>query len=530
MTDEIEQGPDPNEVRRHAKKMHTELEYRQKYRRIDFYKPNRSQLLFHALQVPEKALRAGNQLGKTHGAGAEFAFQTLARYPDWWRGRKFVVPPKIERPIDFMGWASCTTSTKVRDGSQLKLLGPVRDQGGLGTGLIPLDNIVGRPTMARGIADFVDTATIRRETGGIAHIQFKTYEMGREAYQGTPVDVNWLDEDVSREDDSIYGECIARKTTTRGIIMCSLTPLLGLSPLRKRFKERANGDCAEILMTIDDCAVSVGGHIPDEDIPGIIASYKESERATRAYGADMQGEGAVFEIPEETIKHSRDPATFPPYWRWLWACDFSHAGLSASSHPFAAVLGCHDTDNDVIYIVEAIRLRQMLPIQHVARIKENPCWDAPWAWPHDGNNQSGIESSETYAAVYRRLGLKMLATHATFKDGGYNLGSGIAEMEQRFATGRLLVAKHLGDWFDEYRGYHRVNNLIHKVDDDLMSATRVLCMQIRSAKTLDPYRPGTGPFARRQEAVSVPYRGGPLHSETEDVFGGHVGFDVFTGQ
>jgi hypothetical protein len=64
-----------------------------------------------------------------------------------------------------------------------------------------------------------------------------------------------------------------------------------------------------------------------------------------------------------------------------------------------AVLGCHDTDNDVIYIVEAIRLRQMLPIQHVARIKENPCWDAPWTWPHDGNNQSGIESSETYAGV-----------------------------------------------------------------------------------------------------------------------------------
>jgi hypothetical protein len=93
-----------------------------------------------------------------------------------------------------------------------------------------------------------------------------------------------------------------------------------------------------------------------------------------------------------------------------------------------------------------------------------------------------------------------------------------------------LVAKHLTEFFDKYRGYDRVNNLVHKVDDDLMSATRVLCMQIRSAKTLDPYRPGTGPLARRQEALSIPYRGGPLHSETEDVFGGGSGFDVFTGQ
>jgi hypothetical protein len=124
----------------------------------------------------------------------------------------------------------------------------------------------------------------------------------------------------------------------------------------------------------------------------------------------------------------------------------------------------------------------------------------------------------------------MLLSHATFKDGGYNFVSGLAEMEQRFASSRLLVAKHLTEWFDEYRGYHRVNNLVHKVDDDLMSATRVLCMQIRSAKALHPYRPGTGPLARRQEAFehAIPRRA--LTHETEDVFGGGPGFDVFTGQ
>ena len=34
MTDELEQGPDANEIRRHAKKMLTEFEYRKKVRRI----------------------------------------------------------------------------------------------------------------------------------------------------------------------------------------------------------------------------------------------------------------------------------------------------------------------------------------------------------------------------------------------------------------------------------------------------------------------------------------------------------------
>jgi hypothetical protein len=49
-----------------------------------------------------------------------------------------------------------------------QLLGDV-SAGGLGTGLIPLDNIVGF-TNSRGISGFVDTVTLRRETGGSAII------------------------------------------------------------------------------------------------------------------------------------------------------------------------------------------------------------------------------------------------------------------------------------------------------------------------------------------------------------------------
>jgi hypothetical protein len=102
-----------------------------------------------------------------------------------------------------------------------------------------------------------------------------------------------------------------------------------------------------------------------------------------------------------------------------------------------------------------------------------------------------------FAATYRKLGLNMLLKHATFKDGGYNFENGIAEMELRFATGRLRIAQHLHEVLDECRGYHRVNGLVHKVDDDLLSAIRVLSMQIRSAKVLLPNRPHrSGSFVR----------------------------------
>ena len=78
------------------------------------------------------------------------------------------------------------------------------------------------------------------------------------------------------------------------------------------------------------------------------------------------------------------------------ANDFSHGGMSAAAHAFAAVLGVWDRESDT----------QALPINHVAAIKQHPCWDAPCAWPHDGGHH-GFESGETFAATYRKLGLNM---------------------------------------------------------------------------------------------------------------------------
>jgi len=130
MSEEIEYGPDPNAVRRHAKKMLTDAQYRQKYRRIDFYKPNPKQLEFHNSGATELMLRAGNQLGKTTAGGAEMTFDSLGVYPAWHQGRKFLVKPPIERSVDFIGWAGCMTSTTTRDGIQLKLIGDVTQADG----------------------------------------------------------------------------------------------------------------------------------------------------------------------------------------------------------------------------------------------------------------------------------------------------------------------------------------------------------------------------------------------------------------
>jgi phage terminase large subunit-like protein len=467
--------------------------------------------------VAERMLRAGNQQGKTHAAAAQMTFDALALYPEWYTGRRFDKPLPIERPFDFLGWAASTTSVKTRDGAQTKLLGDLTQSDGLGTGLIPLDNIVGKPDMARGIAKFVDSTVLRREDGGRAVIRFKTYEMGREAFQGEPCDEVWLDEDVKGEqNESIYGECQARTTTTNGIILVTLTPLLGLTPIRRRFKGHLPGT-AEVVMTVDDALASNGGHILDEHLATLISKYKKHEQATRLYGADMQGEGAVFETPWDDVTYKQDPATFPPYWRWLWALDFRHSGSASTGHPFAAVLLCRDLDNDVIRVVDGFKMHGLAPMQ-VARLKQNPMWDAPVAWPHDGGRGASLISGETVAQTYRKLGLNLRATHATHPLGGFDFEAGLSLLEERFATKRLLVASHLAEVRDEYQGYHRVNGLVNKIDDDLLSAIRVGCMDIRYAKSMSE-------FAR--QAANRRAEGGGLaqgvdfdvHGASGDVYG-----------
>jgi hypothetical protein len=206
--EEREQGPDPNSVRRHAKKLLTNAEYLKKYRRLGFYKPHPKQIEFHNLLAVEKCLRAGNQLGKSHAGGAQTAMDAIGWWPDWYKGHRFDKPVPIERPFEFLAWVASPTSATTRDGVQMKLLGDIRQTDGLGTGLLCLDNIVGRPTMARGISDFVDTITLRRESGGRALIRIKTYEQDRRAFQGEPCDEIWLDEDVSWDNDTIYGDSL----------------------------------------------------------------------------------------------------------------------------------------------------------------------------------------------------------------------------------------------------------------------------------------------------------------------------------
>jgi len=55
-------------------------------------------------------------------------------------------------------------------------------------------------------------------------------------------------------------------------------------------------------------------------------------------------------------------------------------------------------------------------------------------------------------------------------------------MLDRMYTGRLKVARHLADWWEEFRLYHRDEGKVVKEYDDLMAASRYLIMSLRFAR------------------------------------------------
>ena len=426
---------------------------------LKLYVPYPKQSDFHAAGKThrERLLMAGNQLGKTMSAGAEMAMHASGRYPDWWRGYVF------DKGMPF--WCAGVTGESTRDNPQRILYGPL---GQAGTGMLPKDSIKD-VTNKRGIPNAVDTLVIRHGGGGDIQatdslIGFKSYDQGREKWQGPTLGAVWFDEEPPQD---IYTEGLTRTNVAMGPVMVTFTPLQGMSDVVKRFLIDKVPGTSVTSMTIDDV-----GHYSESDRAAIIASYPAHERDARSKGIPTMGSGRVFAMDEELIKC---PAfDIPKHWPQIAGIDFGWG------HPSAGVRMAWDRDGDVLYITACHRASEQTPAMFAASVRPWGDW-LPWAWPHDGL-QHDKGSGEQLAAQYKRQGLRMLADRATFEDGSNGVEAGIMEMIDRMQTGRLRVFSHLNDWFEEFRMYHRKDGLIVKMNDDILCASRYALMMRRAGK------------------------------------------------
>jgi phage terminase large subunit-like protein len=324
----------------------------------------------------------------------------------------------------------------------------------------------------------LDSIKVKHASGQIAHLAFKSYEKGREKWKGETLDFVWFDEEPPID---IYTEGLTRTNATGGLVYLTFTPLLGMSDVVRRFIIDKVQGTHVTQMTIDDVE-----HYTPQQRQAIIASYQEWERDARLKGVPQLGSGRVFPVSEDLIKC--EPFAIPSYWAQGCGIDFGW------DHPSAGVRMAWDRDSDTYYVTAAHRAKQQTPGVFAIAVRGwGPLW---WAWPHDGL-QHDKGSGEQLAAQYRTQGLKMLPERATFEDGTSGVEAGIAFMLDLMQTGRLKVFSHLGDWFEEFRLYHRKDGLIVKVNDDLLSATRYALMMRRkfSALTLAARRGGQAEYA-----------------------------------
>lgn len=171
------------------------------------------------IEHQERAFISGNRCGKTQAAAYEITAHLTGNYPHWWSGRR------LTRPNTW--WAGGEDAKTVREAGQTALLGPAN---ALGTGMVPGD-LIDRAVPKSGVPEAFDSISVNHIAGGKSRLVFKSYDQGREAWQGAKVDGVWFDEEPPLH---VYMEGLTRTMATvpgeaNGMAISTFTPLKGLS-------------------------------------------------------------------------------------------------------------------------------------------------------------------------------------------------------------------------------------------------------------------------------------------------------------
>ena len=441
-----------------------EIGARKRYNKVDFYDPYPYQLNFHETgsEANQRLLMAANRIGKSYCGAAEMAYHVTGLYPKWWNGRRF------KKPI--VAWAGGVSNETTRDIVQFELLGSPDDPEAFGSGAIPRSCII-KTERKPGVPNAKSMSLIKHVSGGNSSLFFKAYEMGVDKWQGRSVDCVWLDEEPSRE---LYSQAVTRTLDRRGMVYMTFTPENGMTETVASFMNRLQSGQSLTNATWDDASERImsmkgeSGHLSEAVMDQILSSYSPHEREMRRYGRPSIGSGLVFPLSEDKILI--DPIHIEEHWPRIAAIDFGW------DHPTAVVWCAIDRDTDTFYIYDCYRASKASPAVHAEIIRSRPNF-VPIAYPHDGNRRDSM-GNPGLADQYRNLGCNFLLEHFSNPAAlGENKGSnsieeGLMAMLQSMENDKFKVFSPLSDWFEEFRMYHRKQNKVVPIRDDLLSASR----------------------------------------------------------
>jgi len=414
---------------------------------------------FAAGHTKERLFMAANRIGKSEAGAYEVTCHLTGLYPHWWVGRRF------EKPVEC--WAVGTNSQTTRDIVQAKLLGTVHAPG---TGMVP-SHLIAKTITARGLSGALEGAHVKHVTGGMSLIGLKSYEQGRQSFEGTAKDVIWCDEEPPSD---CYTEMLYRTVTTKGIVMVTFTPLQGMSQVVKGFLEPETPESAEFKTFVQAGWKDVP-HLDKDEQRALMATTPPYQISARTEGEPSLGSGAIYPIAEREIL--TPTAEVPANWPRVYALD---VGWNRT----AVIWGAKDPATGRIVLYDEHYRGQGEPASHAEAIKARGAWMRGVIDPASAGSSQA--DGRALIDIYGRLGLHLEPAINAVE-------SGLTETWNLLVSGRLAVQEHLTNWRSEFRKYHRdEQGKIVKVADHLMDATRYLVMSGRATMKTEPrpYKPG----------------------------------------
>lgn len=413
--------------------------------KLTFYKPHPKQLAFHNASHRFRAFMGGNRTGKTYCGAAEVSMHATGIYPSWWAGKRF------SQAVDC--WVATDSFSSLKNAIMPLYLGGATELE-FGTGTLPKERIESWRQNPH-VPGSLESVRVKHISGGVSTIYFKSYEQGRDKFQGAKIGVIHLDEEPPQD---IFAECAMRMAATNGCLLLTMTPLKGMSDVCLRFLE---GNDQEFYFYIQ-ASWQDNPYLSEEDIRMLRAGSEPHMLEAREKGIPSIGHGRVYPIMEEQILV--EPFELPSHFRYAFGMDFGWNNT-------AAVFGAYDDNTDTLYLFDCYKQGERSAIEHGAFIRALGGASMPGVCDPSGDNNS-IKGGDTIADEFRSQGLMLTPANN-------DVEAGISRVYTMMRAGKLKVfnSPKMAQWFREFRLYQRdERGAVKKKEDHLMDATRYLVM------------------------------------------------------
>ena len=382
------------------------------------------QMAFHRCQKRNRWVFGGNRSGKTECGAVECLWLLRGIHP-YRANRK-----------NLSGWA-CTVSSEVqREVCQRKILHYLNPEW------------ISKITMLKGVSSspdegVIDTIYIKNVFGGTSRLSFKSYEQGREKFQGASLDFVWFDEEPPKD---IYHECLMRVMDKRGDVFGTMTPLKGLTWVYDEIYLNPRNDPEVWTINME---WSDNPFLSKEETERLSRVLSDDNLEARRYGRFMPNSGLVYPEFDSSV-HVIEPFTLPKEWQSGVSID---PGLR---NPLSCHFYYRDYDGNIYVAYEHYESGKSVDYhaEKILRIAK----DIGWSFRPDGRLLALIDSASTQRTLQSEKSVAELFYErgiAVNTKVNKDLFTGISKVRELFVSRppRVFVFKNCVNFIREIKGY-----------------------------------------------------------------------------